>query len=258
MRPAAVGFHCPDDVALARKTIRPQRTSVGAVLRDSPPFVTLGLIAANVVVYVVTGLQSTTGIARPGDGIEPHKLFDDWQLVPVYVHSDHSYYRLITSMFLHYNLLHIGFNMLALFFVGPPLERLLGRWRFLSLYLIAGLGGSAAIYVFGSPFQAVAGASGAIFGLFAACLVTVRKIGLDLQWLVGNIVINFVATFSIAGISKLGHVGGFVTGAIAALIIAGLPKARARIPDRVQAGGLAALVAAVVVAVAVRSATGSF
>jgi len=93
MRPAAVGFHCPDDVAMARKTMRPQRTSVGAVLRDSPPYVTGALILANVVVYVITGLQSTKGIAHPDSGIRPHQLFDRWQLVPILVHDDHSYYR---------------------------------------------------------------------------------------------------------------------------------------------------------------------
>src|SRR5690348_2939028 len=101
MRPASVGFHCPDDVALARKTTRPQRTSVGAVLRDSPPYVTAALIAANVAVYIVTGVQSTKGIAHPAAGSKPNQLFDNWQLLPHTVRADHSYYRLITSAFLH-------------------------------------------------------------------------------------------------------------------------------------------------------------
>src|ERR1041385_3291475 len=74
MRPASVGFHCPDDVALARKTTRPQRPSVGAVRRDTPPYVTATLIAANVAVYVVAGIQSTKGIAHPSDGIKPNQL----------------------------------------------------------------------------------------------------------------------------------------------------------------------------------------
>ena len=114
--------------------------------------------------------------------------------------------------------------MLALFFVGPPLERLLGRWRFLAVYLISALGGSAAIYAFGAVRLPVVGASGAIFGLFAACLVLVRRLGLDLQWLVGIIVLNFVFTFSIPGITKLGHIGGFVAACLAALAIGGLPQ----------------------------------
>ena len=256
MRPASVGFHCPDDVAIARKAARPQRTSVGAVLRESPPIVTAALIAANAAVYVVTGLQSSAGLGHPADGIRPHDLFYNWQLVPISVHDDHSYYRLITSMFLHVSLLHIASNMIALFFVGPALERLLGPWRFLSLYLLGGLGGSVAIYLFGSPFQAVAGASGAIFGLFGACLVMVRRLGLDLQWLVAIIVINFVFTFSVADISKLGHIGGFVTGCVAAFAIGGLPKQRTRVPTRIQAGGLTLVLVALLICIAVRTGAG--
>ena len=255
MRPASVGFHCPDDVALARKTVRAPRNSVGAALRDSPPYTTAALIAANVAVYVITGLQSSTGITQP-TGIRQGDLFYDWQLVPRQVHDGHDYDRLITSMFLHVSVLHIASNMLALFFVGPVLERLLGPWRFLSVYLIGGLGGSVAIYLFASPDQGVVGASGAIFGLFAACLVFVRRLGLDLQWLVAIIVLNFVFTFSVADISRLGHVGGFVTGGLCALVIGGLPQARKRIPNRVQVGGLAVILAALVIATAVRSAAG--
>ena len=257
MRPAAVGFHCPDDVALAKKTVRPQRTAVGAVLRDSPPLVTFGLIAANVIVYVVTGLQSKDGIDDPPAG-GPTSLFTRWQLQPVIVHADHSYWRLLTSAFLHVSLLHIASNMLALFFVGPAIERVIGRWRMASLYLLAGFGGSVAIYLFGSPYVATVGASGAIFGLFGAALVLVRKLGLDLQWLVAIIVINFVFTFSVADISRLGHIGGFVTGAVAGVVMGGLPQVRRRIPDRIQIAGLGALLVVLVVAVAVRSATGSF
>jgi membrane associated rhomboid family serine protease len=253
MRTASVGFHCPDDVALARKTTRPQRTSVGAVLRQSPPVVTATLIAANIAVYVITGLQSSTGLGHPADGIRPHDLFYNWQLLPVAVHTDHSFYRLITSTFLHVSLLHIASNMIALFFVGPALERLLGPGRFLSLYLLSGLGGSVAIYLFGSPGLPVAGASGAIFGLFGACLVLVRRLGLDLQWLIGIVVLNFVFTFSVSGVSKLGHVGGFVTGCVAAVAIGGLPQQRTRVPVRLQAGGLTLVLVALLVATAVRT-----
>ena len=256
MRPASVGFHCPDDVALARKSTRPQRTSVGAVLRESPPYVTAVLIAANLAVYVITGLQSNAGLGHPANDIRPHDLFYNWQLLPIAVHDDHSYYRLITSMFLHVSVLHIASNMIALFFVGPALERLLGPWRFLSLYLLSGFGGSVAIYLFGSPGLPVAGASGAIFGLFGACLVLVRRLGLDLQWLVAIIVINFVFTFSVADVSKLGHVGGFVTGCVAAFAIGGLPQQHTKVPMRLQVGGMTALLVALLVAVAVRTGAG--
>jgi membrane associated rhomboid family serine protease len=253
MRPASVGFHCPDDVGLANKAIRVPRTSVGARMMQSPPFVTWGLIAANVIVYLVTATQSVKGVSQPGDGSST--LFVDWQLFAPAIHDHYEYYRLLTSAFLHVSLLHIGSNMLALFIIGPPLERLLGRWRFAVVYLLGALGGSAAVYAWGQVSTAEVGASGAIFGLFAACLVLVRKLGLDPQWLVGIIVLNFVFTFSIHNISKLGHIGGFVTGGLAALAIAGLPQLRSRLGLQTQVAGLAGVTALVLAVVAVRSAT---
>ena len=110
---------------------------------------------------------------------------------------------------------------------------------------------------FGSPDQPVVGASGAIFGLFAACLVMVRRLGLDPQWLIAVIVLNFVFTFSVADISKLGHVGGFVVGGLAGLSIAGLPSHRGRIPSSTQLSGLGGVLVLIVVVVLVRAATGA-
>ena len=255
MRPASVGFHCPDDVAQGARTVRPPRTRVGARLMASPPYVTIGLVALNVAVYVYTGLRSTRGLADPSAPPTRASLFYRWQLVPQFVHDGHQYYELITSAFLHENLLHIASNMITLCFVGPPLEAVLGRWRFGTAYLLAALGGSAAIYAFGDPFSYTVGASGAIFGLFGVALVLVRKIGLDLQWLVGIIVLNFVVTFSVAGISKLGHLGGFATGLLCGVAIGGLPNMARRIPARVQAAGLSGVAVLVVVVVGVRTAT---
>jgi membrane associated rhomboid family serine protease len=213
--------------------------------------VTAVLIALNVVVYLVTAAQSAGGIDNPVSA----RLFRDWQLQPAAVYAGDEYYRLLTASFLHVSLIHIGANMLALGIVGPHLERLLGRWRMVVLYLLSALGGSATIFAFGAPYQPVAGASGAIFGLFAACLVLVRQLGLDLQWLVAIIVLNFVFTFSVADISRLGHIGGFVTGALAAVAIAGLPSRRGRVPGPVQAYGLGGVVALVFLTVLVRALT---
>lgn len=248
MRPAAVGFQCPDDVVQDRRSVRAPRTSVGALLRQSPPWVTFTLIALNVAVYAYTASQSVDGLTRATGGPQSG-LFDSWQLQPWAVHHWHRYYELLTSAFLHINLLHIGSNMLALFFVGPPLERLLGPLRFSALYLLSALGGSAAVYAFGDQYQPVVGASGAIFGLFGAFLIFGRRVGADMQMVIGTIVLNFVLTFSISGISKLGHIGGFITGVLAASAIGGLPRYPLRIPNRIQAaglGGVAVLVAAVV------------
>lgn len=253
MRPASVGFHCPDDVGLANKTAPAPRTSVGARIMRSPPYVTWGLIVANVIVYLVTASQSVMGITQPGDGSS--NLFVSWQLFAPAIHDHHQYYRLLTSAFLHVSLLHIGSNMLALFIIGPPLERLLGPWRFAVVYLLGALGGSAAVYAWGQVSTPEVGASGAIFGLFAAALVLVRKLGLDPQWLIGIIVLNFVLTFSIHNISKLGHIGGFVAGGLAALAIAGLPQSRHRLSRQTQVAGLAGVGVLVIVVTVVRTAT---
>jgi membrane associated rhomboid family serine protease len=251
MRPASVGFHCPDDVDRAARTIRAPRTSVGAKLLQSPPYVTITLIALNVITYLATALGSGGTLRDPTGS----KLFIKWQLFPQTVHDHHDYYQLITSAFLHLSLLHIAANMLALAFVGPALEQVLGWWRFTLLYLLGALGGSAAIYAFDFPRGFTAGASGAIFGLFGACIVLIRRLGLDPQWLIGTLVLNFIVTFSVPNISKYGHLGGFVTGLLAGLAIGGLPSVRKRIPTRVQAAGLSGVLVAVLLVVGIRTAT---
>lgn len=253
MRPASVGFHCPDDVREGARSVRAPRTAVGARLRDSPPYVTITLVALNIAAYVASGTMDGSSLRDPYS--PPSRLFLDWQLFPQAVHANDEYYRLLTSAFLHLSPLHIASNMLSLAIVGPLLERALGRSRFLAVYLLSALGGSAAIYAFGNEIGVTAGASGAIFGLFGACLVLMRTLGLNTQWLVGTIVLNFVITFSVPHISKLGHIGGFVTGLLATAAIAGLPHLRARLEPRLQVAGLAGVLALVAVVVAVRSAT---
>jgi membrane associated rhomboid family serine protease len=251
MRPASVGFHCPDDVQQGARSIRAPRTAVGATILESPPYVTITLIALNVATYVVTGLQAHATLSDPRSS----KLFLDWQLQPLNVHQHDHYYELLTSAFLHLSPLHIAANMISLAIIGPPLERLLGWWRFLTVYLVAALGGSAAIYAFDNAIGYTAGASGAIFGLFGASLILVRKLGLDLQWLVGVIVINFIVTFSVPNISELGHVGGFAAGLLCGLAIGGLPSVRARISTQLQAGGLGGVLLLVLVVIGLRTAT---
>mgnify|MGYP001606941469 CR=1 FL=1 len=123
MREAPVGFHCPDDAALARRAIPRQRNSIGARLRDTHPYVTITFVALNLTAYLITGVKSAGGLGDPHTA----RLFLDWQLQPAQVYQRDEYYRLLTSAFLHVSLLHIGANMLALAIVGPSLERLLGK-----------------------------------------------------------------------------------------------------------------------------------
>jgi membrane associated rhomboid family serine protease len=243
MRPASVGFQCPDDVRMAAATVRAPLTIAGERVQNRPPLVAWGLIAANVVVYLITVFTSVDGINQP----HASRLFQDWVLVPRQVALHDEYSRLFTSAFLHLSLIHIASNMLALYFIGPPLERLLGRWRFATVYVLSALGGGVAIYAFGSRYTPVAGASGAIFGLFAACLLFVRELGFDPRWLIGTLVINVVLTLSVPNISVLGHVGGFAVGVLASFAIAAVPWNRHRLPVLAQVGGFGGIAVALIV-----------
>ena len=116
-------------------------------------------------------------------------------------------------MFAHVEPLHIGFNMLALWILGPQLELVLGRVRFLALYLLSGLVGSAAVYWLSPEYTPTLGASGAIFGLMGALLVVARKVRADISQLMVWIGINAALTvLRPSGISWQGHLGGFVGG----------------------------------------------
>jgi membrane associated rhomboid family serine protease len=159
-------------------------------------------------------------------------------------------YRLLTSAFMHYGIVHILFNMYALFILGPPLERYFGRLRFGALYFLSALGGSVVVYLFSPLSAATAGASGAIFGLFGATLVAARRLRVDVRSLVVLIVINLVITFTVPGISWQGHVGGLLTGALVAAAYLNAPRARRNL---VQAGFTLALLALFFVLISWRS-----
>ncbi len=245
-RPASVGFQCPDDVRAGAASIRRGRTVVGAVVRSQTPYVTWTLIALNVLVYLATAFGQGGSLADNTNT----QLFRDWELMPNIVGYQHDYLRLVTAAFLHLGPVHILLNMWALYVIGPALERVLGWWRFLAVYLLGALGGSVAILLLGDAGVPVVGASGAIFGLFAAALVLSRSVGFNTRALVITIGLNFVFTFSVPGISKLAHVGGFVLGGLAALALLGWSLRPPALTERLRtlqlvslAGLLVALVA---------------
>jgi membrane associated rhomboid family serine protease len=243
LRPASVGFQCPQCVAEGNASIRRPRSPYGGKIAERPGLVSLALGLLNVVAFLVTALTAPGGFT----GNTGSKLFDELELVPLRVAADGEYWRLLGAAFLHIGLLHLAGNMLSLAIVGPALERLLGWWRFLILYLLSASGGSVAVYLFGSPFRAVAGASGAIFGLFAATLVVVRKLGLDARVMVLAVALNFGVSFA-PGISLLGHVGGFLTGGLLALAMTYAPaKSRAQVQILAMGGLLAVIVALVLI-----------
>lgn len=237
---AAVGFQCPDCARTGREPRRVARTPLGGPLRSRPGLVTITLIVINVVVFLLEQLQVRVQreyALRPASGL-PH---------PYAGVAGGEYYRLLTAMFLHAGVAHIVFNMWALFVVGMPLESLLGRLRFTVLYLISGLGGSAAVYLFAPPASLTLGASGAIFGLFAALFVFGRRLNFDIRSIGLVIVVNLVLTFLISGISWQGHIGGLLTGGALAAAWAYPPRSWRTAAQTLSSIAMVALVVAVVI-----------
>lgn len=249
MTPAAVGLRCPDHAGIrrtARIRPRPVRRAPGIALATGNAPVTKALIAINVLVYLIGAAQGG-GLTNPGASIaQPGSLYRHAVLFgPFVAHGD--WWRLATSMFLHENLLHIGFNMFALWVIGTPVEQYLGKSRYIGLYVVSGLAGSAGALL-QSPLTPVLGASGAIFGILGAMLilewqVTGRLAGNAMTW----IVINLVISFAIPNISWGGHLGGLVGG-----ILVTLTYAHWRERSRARYGqlGLAGAVGLIVVAAA--------
>lgn len=246
MRPAAVGFQCPDDVAAGAKTVRAPRTVFGGRVSGDTSRVSIALIAINVVVFVA-GLAVGERSLQESYGNVPGPVLLPDGVGGVAVGE---YYRLLTAAFLHAGIFHLAMNMFALATLGPVLESALGRVRFLALYLLSALGGSVLSFVLSSPGQLGVGASGAIFGLFGAYYVVVRRLGGETRSIVTLLVINLVITFTIPIIDWRAHLGGLVTGAIVAAALAYTPKGPRR--DQLQAAACAVVLVVLVGVVAAR------
>lgn len=250
MHEASVGHHCPECVAEARRTVRQGKTTFGGTSIGQHGYVTKALVAINVAVMVASiassggrgmfggGLGGFLGGSTPltaqGAVIGAYD-YPNGTRIPLGV-ADGEFYRLLTSVFIHYGLLHLLVNMWALWVLGRNLEAALGPVRFGVLYLVSGLGGSVACYVF-SPASASAGASGALFGLFAALFILLRRLGRDTSSIIPILIINLAFSF-VPGISLAAHLGGLVTGAVLSVALAYPPR---QIRNAVVAGTTAAL-----------------
>ncbi|MDQ3030073.1 MAG: rhomboid family intramembrane serine protease, partial [Actinomycetota bacterium] len=157
---------------------------------------------------------------------------------------------LITATFLHAGVVHLLLNMFALAALGPQLETALGRLRFAALYLLSALGGSVAAFLLASPTTPSVGASGAIFGLFGAYYVVVRRLGGSTGSILGLLAVNLVITFTLPFIDWRAHLGGLVTGTVIAAVLAYAPRGERR--TTVQAAGCAAVAVLLVVLVVLR------
>lgn len=246
MNAASVGFQCPECVREGNKSIRQARTVFGGRV-GAEAYVTRALIGINIVLFVAQLASS--------------QVTNDYAMSTAQVAFRGEYYRMITSAFLHSPtfLLHVLFNMYALFAFGSHVERLLGGARYLTLYLVAALGGSVASLLFIPPFEATPngfaltsslGASGAVFGLFGAFFVFARKLRADSSQVLLMIGINLAIGFAVPGINNYAHIGGLVAGAAVAAAFAFAPEGRRR--TLYQYGGALLVLVALLVASAAK------
>ncbi|WP_317492527.1 rhomboid family intramembrane serine protease [Haloechinothrix sp. LS1_15] len=253
LREASVGYHCVDCVAAARKEQQAQRAryrksefgyrTIAGARMPRYPTVTYALIAINVAVFAVTAAQAQD-VMRNFES----RVMELGVLWPPIVAAG-EWWRLITSGFLHFGLMHLAVNMLALWILGRELERLLGPTRYLALYGLALLGGSAAVFAFSDLGTQTAGASGAVYGVLGGILIAVLRLRLNLTPILGIIAINLVISFGVPQISWLGHLGGLVMGALVCLAMVYSPE---RHRTRWQAGAVVLLLVALLGVFAVR------
>jgi len=251
MQPASVGFHCPECVREGARSTRQGRTAYGGVRPGSPGTVTLALIALNAFVFIlvrVTGGADSAVLARLA--LIPKGATYLVNGRPTFVEgvADGAYYQLVTSMFTHVEFWHIGFNMIALYVLGPQLELMLGRARYLGLYLLSGLVGSATVYWLASPSSITVGASGALFGLMAALLIVAVRVRADVQSLLVLVGVNVLITVLGRGfISWEGHLGGFVGGMVLGAVLVYSPRKRRTLWQAVGFSVVLAVTLAVIV-----------
>jgi membrane associated rhomboid family serine protease len=241
MTSAPVGYQCPECVREGNKSARTARTALGGTIRDRGDLVTKVLIGANVAIWVVVLAAGSRELLEPFALANLVRFEAGAPLVGVQVGE---WYRMITAAFLHEQFWHIALNMFALWILGSAIEPVLGRWRFITLYVLSALGGSA-VSLLGLPPGGIAiGASGAVFGLFGALFVVARRFGRDVSSVVVILGINAVISFTVPTIDWRAHLGGLITGAALALAYAHAPKAH-----RTAFGVAASIAVAVVIAV---------
>ena len=244
MTPAPVGQRCPEHSGKPQGARRISSGVRRGAFEGTGALVTKTLLGLNVAVYLITAFQGG-GLNNPGGS-----LFFRWVLFgPAVANGD--WWRLITSAFLHANLIHIAFNMYFLWFIGTAVEQALGRGRFLALYVVSALAGSAGALVW-TPNAPTVGASGALFGLLGAALILERQRNYVLGGsAMGLILINLILSFAISGISIGGHVGGLIGGILCALVFSRFGSAHAaysRVDVWAVGGVLAIGVASIAVA----------
>jgi len=249
---ASVGFQCPECVRGGSgtghaPTAAQPRTIAGGTVAADPRLATkilIGLCVAFYLLQQVLGDSFTERLELLGQAYVP-------QFGSVEGIAEGQPYRLLTAMFLHGSVIHILFNMMSLWWIGGPLEAALGRARYLALYFVSGLAGSALTYLIAAPNQPSLGASGAIFGLFGATAVLMRRLRYDMRPVIALLVINLIFTFGWANIAWQAHIGGLVAGVITGYAMVHAPRERRAL---IQYGTCAVVLVIVVVLTLIRTA----
>jgi membrane associated rhomboid family serine protease len=243
MTPAPVGQRCPEHSGKPQSVALMSRGVRGFSAGGTVGLLTRTLIGINVAVYL---LELATGGNIDGVG---SKIFEKGALFgPLVANGD--WWRLITAAFLHYGPIHLGFNMFFLYWIGTPVEQYLGRGRFLLVYFVSGLAGSAGALVL-SPDAVTVGASGAIFGILGAALVLERQGSYVLGGsAMGLIIINLALGFVLANVSIGGHIGGLIGGAACMLVLSRFGRGHGAY-GRIGATGIAGVVAVAVLSVVI-------
>ncbi len=244
LRPASVGHQCLDCIRSGNQGVRRASGRFGGQVTTDAK-VTWTLVALNVACYIAELVYPNI----VNDGFLLGKYGSQYGV------ADGQWYRLITNAFLHeppgsgFGILHIAFNMWALIVVGPALERVLGRARFLSVYLVSALAGSVLYYLIAPAGSPALGASGAIFGLFGAWFVMARRLRMDSRQIVGLIVLNLAIGFFVHGIGWQAHVGGLIAGAALTAAYAYAPRQNRTL---IQVAATVAIVALLLAGVVIR------
>ncbi|WP_345448269.1 rhomboid family intramembrane serine protease [Arthrobacter gyeryongensis] len=248
-RAAAVGFQCIDCVNEMKRSTPVVRSAYGGAVVTGRPLATYILIGLCALVYVLQWLI-------PGGVVENQLAFASVYAAPQY--GAFEPWRMLTSAFVHSQgfVLHIVLNMYMLWIFGQVLEPVLGRIRFLAVYLLSAIGGSVGFLLLTPvlPPTGVEGASGAIFGLFGALLVVQSRRGGDTRQLWILIAINGVIGFVVPGIAWQAHLGGLVTGGLCAAVIAFAPRGPRQ--ALLQTAGMALVAGVLVLATVLRATAG--
>jgi membrane associated rhomboid family serine protease len=247
MTPTPVGMRCPECSRERTKVKTASTLRAPSLGRYS---VTQVLIAINALVFLAE-VASGTPLGGVGSGGVGTLYLHGFIAGPLLVEGHHEYYRLLTSGFLHDGLLHILFNMVFLYFVGPSLEAAVGKVNFIAIYFASLLAGSFGALLL-TPLSPTVGASGALFGLLGALVVVAHYRGISI-WSSGlgpTLLINIVFSLTIADISIGAHLGGFVGGLICGVLYMELVDRR-RMQKAFLLGCLLVAAVSVVAAIAV-------